>query len=418
MKQTLDQSLNDRVHFGLVLATLALLGFGALMVASATATMPGHAALMQRDYFGIALGLIPLVVLWAFDYRRLKPWAGPLLVALAFLVISPRIPGLGATLNGATSWLKIGGIRLFQPSEPAKLLFIIVMAAVISEYEGHIEHVRDVLRVTGYIAVPVVLIMMQPDLGTALVFVVTAVGMLVVGGMKPRWFVVLGLAGVLFVGLVFGLSDGLDHVLLRGQYDPAYVAALQKADGNAAIASREVTDTSVLIKRYQVNRLLVFTDPSIDPQGAGYNLAQSKIAIGSGGLTGVGLDLGGTNQRASQSRLNFIPESYADFIFAVLGEQMGFLGALLLLALYLALLSSALSISTSSRDVFGALIAAGLVSMWAFQILENAGMTMGMMPITGIPLPYLSYGSSFMVTNLAGVGILLSIWSRRYGTNT
>ena len=207
-------------------------------------------------------------------------------------------------------------------------------------------------------------------------------------------------------------------MLLRGQYDPAYVAALQKADGNAAIASREVTDTSVLIKRYQINRLLVFTDPSIDPQGAGYNLAQSKIAIGSGGLTGVGLDLGGTNQRASQSRLNFIPESYADFIFAVLGEQMGFLGALLLLALYLALLSSALSISTSSRDVFGALIAAGLVSMWAFQILENAGMTMGMMPITGIPLPYLSYGSSFMVTNLAGVGILLSIWSRRYGTNT
>ena len=418
MRSDLNQTLNDRVHFGLVLATIALVGLGTIIVASATATMSSHASLMQRDFFGIAIGLVPLVGLWAIDYKILKPWAGPLLVVLALLVISPRIPGLGATLNGATSWLKIGGIRLFQPSEPAKLLFIIVMAAVISEYEGHIEHFRDVLRVTGYIVLPVVLIMMQPDLGTAFVFVVTAVGMLVVGGMKPKWFLVLGLTGVLLVAMLFGLSDVLDRTLRRGAYQPAYIAALQKADGNAAVASQEVTDTSVLIKRYQINRLLVFTDPTRDPTGAGYNLAQSKIAIGSGGLTGVGLDLGGTNQRASQSRLNFIPESYADFIFAVLGEQLGFLGALLLLGLYLALLSSALSISASSRDLFGALIAAGLVSMWAFQILENAGMTMGMMPITGIPLPYMSYGSSFMVTNLAGVGILLSIWSRRYGTRT
>ena len=418
MRSSLNQTLNDKVHFGLVLATIALVGLGTLIVTSATATMPTHASLMQRDFFGIAIGLVPLVGLWAIDYKVLKPWAGPLLVALALLVISPRIPGLGATLNGATSWLKIGGIRLFQPSEPAKLLFIIVLAAVISEYEGHVEHFRDVLRVAGYIVLPVVLIMMQPDLGTAFVFVITAIGMLVVGGMRPKWFLVLGLTGVLLVAMLFGLSDVLDRTLQRGAYQPAYVAALQKADGNAAVASQEVTDTSVLIKRYQINRLLVFTDPTRDPTGAGYNLAQSKIAIGSGGLTGVGLDLGGKNQRASQSRLNFIPESYADFIFAVLGEQLGFLGALLLLGLYLALLSSALSISASSRDLFGALIAAGLVSMWAFQILENAGMTMGMMPITGIPLPYMSYGSSFMVTNLAGVGILLSIWSRRYGTRT
>ena len=205
--------------------------------------------------------------------------------------------------------------------------------------------------------------------------------------------------------------------LHRGTYDPAYVAALQKDGGNAALASREVTDTSLLIKRYQIDRLLVFTDPALDPTGAGYNLAQSRIAIGSGGLTGVGLDLGGTNRVVSQSRLSFIPASYTDFIFAVLGEQLGLLGVLVLLALYLALLSSAMSVSSSSRDMFGALIAAGLVAMWAFQILQNAGMTMGMMPITGIPLPYMSYGSSFMVTNLAGVGVLLSIWSHRYGTS-
>ena len=259
MRSDLNQTLNDRVQFGLVLATIALVGLGTIIVASATATMSSHASLMQRDFFGIAIGLVPLVGLWAIDYKILKPWAGPLLVVLALLVISPRIPGLGATLNGATSWLKIGGIRLFQPSEPAKLLFIIVMAAVISEYEGHIEHFRDVLRVTGYIVLPVVLIMMQPDLGTAFVFVVTAVGMLVVGGMKPKWFLVLGLTGVLLVAMLFGLSDVLDRTLQRGAYQPAYIAALQKADGNAAVDSQEVTDTSVLIKRYQINRLLVFT---------------------------------------------------------------------------------------------------------------------------------------------------------------
>ena len=181
---------------------------------------------------------------------------------------------------------------------------------------------------------------------------------------------------------------------------------------NSVLVTSMNKPDGVLIKSYQVDRLLVFVDPTRDPKGAGYNLQQSKIAIGSGGLTGAGLGMG------SQSRLNFIPERHTDFIFSVLGEQLGFAGAVMLLALYLALMASALSVSASSRDLFGALVAAGLISMWAFQILENMGMTIGMMPITGIPLPFMSYGSSFMVTNLAGVGMLLSIWSRRYGTTT
>ena len=386
MRQPLSRILRDRLHVGLVLATIALLAYGGLMVWSATATMTGHTALVQRQLQGVALGLLPLMVLWLLDYQVLKAWTGPLMVALSLLIISPRIPGLGASVSGATSWLQIGSIRLFQPSEPAKLLFIVVLAAVIAEYGGRIEKPRDVLKVAGFAAIPMALILMQPDLGTGLVFVAITFGMLLIGGLKGRWFVALALAGVMLVGIVFGLNAVL-------------VSALNKPDG-------------VLIKSYQLDRLLVFIDPARDPKGAGYNLQQSKIAIGSGGLTGAGFGMG------TQSRLNFIPERHTDFIFSVLGEQLGFVGAVILLGLYLALLASALSVSGSSRDLFGALIAAGLISMWTFQILENVGMTIGMMPITGIPLPFMSYGSSFMVTNLAGVGMLLSIWSRRYGTTT
>lgn len=367
--------LTDRTHLGVVLATLALAGYGTLMVWSATTGMTAHETMFRRHLLGLALGLIPLVLLWVIDYQRLKAWAGPLVFVLAFLVISPRVPGLGYESGGATSWLQIAGIRLFQPSEPAKILFIVVLAAVISEYRGKIEEGRDVLKVLGYVAVPLGLILVQPDLGTGLVFVAIAAGMLFIGGLKRRYFVIAAVTGLVLVGILVALPDAVSP-----------------------------------LSPYQKNRLLVFFDPDRDPSGAGYNLAQSKIAIGSGGLVGNGLRAG------TQSRLNFLPERHTDFIFSVLGEQLGFVGAVLLLAVYLALLSSALSISTSARDLFGALVAAGVLSMWLFQILENMGMTMGLMPITGIPLPFMSYGSSAMVTNLAGVGILLSVWSRRYGT--
>jgi rod shape determining protein RodA len=413
MRPSLTKLAADKLHIGLALSVAALLAFGSVMVNTATLTMAGHAGLVQRQLIGIVIGLLPLAALWVLDYQVLKAWTGPLMIALSALIISPRIPGLGSQVSGATSWLQIFGLRLFQPSEPAKLLFIVVLAAVIAEYDGKIEKPRDVMRVLGYVAVPFVLIMLQPDLGTGLVFILISMGMLLVGGLKGRWFAVLALVGVVLVGTVFGANELLDHAMQRGPYDPAYVAAVQKAGGDISAPSvLAVRDTSVLIKQYQINRLGVFINPNLDPKGAGYNLAQSKIAIGSGGFSGTGAAAG------TQSRLNFIPERHTDFIFAVLGEQFGFAGAILLLGLYLALLAAALSISASSRDLFGALIAAGLIAMWLFQILENVGMTVGIMPITGIPLPFMSYGSSFMVTNLAGVGILLSIWSRRYGTTS
>ena len=371
------------VNWPLLLIVAALAVYGSLMVQSATSGMVGASGLFKRHLLGLAIGLVPMVVAWAFDYRKLQGWIGPLLLMDALLILSPRIPGLGATAKGATSWLSVAGIRLFQPSEPAKLLTIVVMAAIISTYKGKIERPVDLAKVLAILAVPLGLILLQPDLGTGMVFVAITAGMLLIGGLKPRWFVVLGIAGVVLVGGMLSLNTTLDKAL----------------------------NDDVLIKQYQLDRLLVFVDPTRDPKGAGYNLEQSKIAIGSGELTGKGIGSG------TQSNLRFLPEPHTDFIFSVTAEEVGFLGAVILLGLYLALLIVALEIAASSRDLFGSLIVAGIIAMWTFQILENMGMTIGLMPITGIPLPFMSFGSSFMVTNLAAVGMLLSVWTRRQGVS-
>jgi rod shape determining protein RodA len=368
------------VNVPLVTTVMLLCTYGSVIVYSAVSGMDAGPGLFKRHLLGIAIGLIPLAVAWAFDYRRLERWIVPLIVLDALLILSPRIPGIGAAAKGATSWLQIGGVRLFQPSEPAKLVTIVVMAAIIARFAGRIEKASDLAKVLGVLAIPLGLILLQPDLGTGLVFVAITFGMLLIGGLRLRWFGVLGLAGVLLVGGLFWLNATLDRT--SGQ--------------------------DKLIKQYQMDRLMVFIDPTVDPQGAGYNLEQSKIAIGSGELTGKGLGSG------TQGNLNFLPERHTDFIFSVLGEELGFTGALLLLGLYLALFVISLEISASSRDLFGALIVAGVISMWVFQVLENIGMTIGLMPITGIPLPFVSFGSSFMVTNLTATGMLLSVWARRY----
>jgi rod shape determining protein RodA len=368
-ERSLYRRITDAVNLPLVFAAAALLVYGVVVVSSATSAMGEGSGMLRRQLLGIGLGVLPLALAWSIDYRQLKHWLGPLVVLLAFLLISPRIPGLGYTSSGATSWLQIAGVRLFQPSEPAKLIFIIVMAALASRYDGRIERPRDVLTVLSLLGLAVVLILLQPDLGTGLVFVAIALGILLMGGMMGRYFVVLGLVAAILVGAVLGFG---------------------------------------LLQDYQEDRLLVFVDPERDPAGAGYNLAQSKIAIGSGGISGKGLNAG------TQSNLQFLPARHTDFIFAVVGEELGFTGAVLLLGLFLALLVTALAIAASSRDLLGALIVAGVIGMWLFQILENIGMTVGMMPITGIPLPFMSFGSSFMVTNLGALGLLLSVWSRRY----
>ncbi len=394
-----ERSILSRINLPLFAAVVLLVVFGSVMVRSAVSGMDLGEAMFERHLLGLAIGVGALGFAWVLDYRHLRGWVGPLLFLVLLLIISPRIPGLGATAKGATLWLEVAGIRLFQPSEPAKIVFIAMLAAAISHYKGRIDSRREVGRVVSLALAPVLLVIAVGDLGTGMVFLVVAAGMLLIGGLTGRWFVVLGLAALLSAGALFGVNEIANRVLERGPYDPAYISATDKAS---------TRDTSVLIKRYQMNRLLVFVDPTLDPTGAGYNLAQSRIAIGSGQIAGKGLGSG------TQGNLNFLPERHTDFIFSVLGEELGFVGGVVLLGLYFGLLITSLEISASSRDLFGALIATGVLSMWTFQILENVGMTIGLMPITGIPLPFMSYGASFMVTNFAATGMLLSVWARRY----
>jgi rod shape determining protein RodA len=363
-----ERSLLKAVNIPLLVIVGVLLVYGTVVIRSATFGMDAASGMLKRHVLGIALGLVLMLIAWVIDYRKLQAWIGPLLALDAFLILMPRIPGIGAAAKGATSWVQIAGFRLFQPSEPAKLVTIVVMAAVIAQYKGKIERPIDVAKIVGIMLIPLGLILLQPDLGTGLVFVAITMGMLLVGGLKGRYFLAFALVAVLLTGTVFKLH---------------------------------------LLEQYQEDRLMVFVDPARDPQGAGYNLEQSKIAIGSGELAGKGLKQG------SQGNLNFLPERHTDFIFSVLGEELGFLGGVLLLGLYFGLMLTSLEIAASSRDLFGTLIVVGVMSMWLFQVLENMGMTIGLMPITGIPLPFMSYGSSFLVTNLAATGMLLSVWTRR-----
>jgi rod shape determining protein RodA len=261
----------------------------------------------------------------------------------------------------------------------AKILTIVVMAALVSKYRGKLDSGRDYLKCLGILMALLLSIMLQPDLGTGLVFFAIGMTIFFTGGVNWKWLVMtlLAIAGVIV------LVIGIDPVL-----DGAFGA-------------------DVLLKDYQMDRLLVFVDEDLDPAGAGYNLRQAKIAIGSGGLFGKGL------HQATQSTLGFLPEAPTDFIFCILAEELGFVGCLVLLALYLGLITAGFWVALRADDHFGTLIIMGCVSMWVFQILENIGMTCGLMPITGIPLPFMSYGSSFMLTNFMAVGLILSIGTHR-----
>lgn len=274
--------------------------------------------------------------------------------------------------GGAHRWITLPFFEP-QPSEIAKLAIIIMLATFIADRRMEMESSKDFAQALGIALVPMFFIFLEPDLGMTLSIFMIAVGMLLVGGASVRQMAVLG-AGSLV----------------------AVVAALQFH----------------VLKSYQLNRLMVFLKPDMDPLQSGYNLLQSKIAIGSGQLLGKGLFQG------TQTNLKFIPEHHTDFIFSVIGEELGFIGGVVLLALFALLLWRAFKIAITARDAFGTMLAVGIVVMFFFQILVNIGMTMGIMPVTGIPLPFVSYGGSSLLVNFFCVGLLLNIGMRRFPKGT
>ena len=360
------------MDFSLLLITLLLASAGAAMVFSATASKQREegldpATFLKRQIVFAVIGALLLVAMSTFDYRRLKAfsifiYAGTL-VALV-VVLTP----LSEPVGGARRWINFGAFQA-QPSEFAKLAAILVVAAYLAERKGHIR-ARDVLVACGLVAVPGALVFVEPDLGTMIVFTALLGAVLLIAGAKLRHF--LALAGI-------GLF--------------AVVAALQMG----------------LVKDYQIDRITAFLDENPDPLSDGWNQTQARLAISNGGLRGIGL-----HEKQSLTNLDYVPEQHTDFIFTAIGEQLGFIGAATILGLFALLIWRALRIAAMSRDMYGTLVAGGIAALWGFQLFVNVGMTMGIMPITGVPLPFISYGGSSMILNFIAVGILHSIHMRRY----
>ena len=363
-------SVLRRLDWVLALAVGALVVLGSLLVWSATRSRMLDAGLdstafLERHLLNAVIGATLASLVTLVDYRSLRASA-PLVHLAACLGLVAVLTPLGSTIKGAHSWIVLGAGFSVQPSELAKVALVVAMATLLADRRDADSGPRDADVVLGLAlaAVPVALIMLQPDLGTVLVLVVIVLGVLAVSGAPARWLGGLIVAGVLVC-----------------------VTAVQVG----------------VLDQYQVDRFAAFTDPDLDPRGVGYNTHQARIAIGSGGLLGKGLFEG------SQTAGRFIPEQQTDFIFTVAGEELGLLGASLLLALLGVVLWRGLRIASHAPDLFGRLVAAGVVSWFAFQSFVNVGMTLGIMPVTGLPLPFVSYGGSAMFANLVAIGLLQNV---------
>ena len=361
----------DGLYLLQLIPTLLIVLLGVVTIWSVSLDLAD--ANIKSHLAGIALGLAAAFVAWRYDARGLANMTTALFILACVLMVLPRVPGLGYSGGGMMGWVRIGPLR-FQPSEPSKLVTIFLMAAACAQYNGKIDTFKDYCKLCGTLLVPLVLIL-SLDLGTGLVIFFIGAVIIIVSG-APRTWVLATIAlivGVAALVIITSTIDGLPHIL----------------------------------KQYQLNRLIVFIDPSVDPTNEGYNLLQAKIAVGSGGLLGKGLG------NASQATSGFLPEAHTDFVFATYAEQFGFLGSLVLLALYAWMIFATLLLAMKTESFFLRLVLVGCVAMWTFQVLENVGMCIGIMPITGIPLPFVTYGSSSMISQLATVGVVQSVWRHR-----
>jgi len=321
---------------------------------------------LKHQLIYLALASVAFLMSLLFDYRQLRDYA-PILYGAGVLLLLVVLTPLGHSQLGAQRWINFGVLQV-QPAEIMKVCTVAFLAAFLAR-QRTMHGFKEVVVTLGLVSLPAMLVYVQPDFGTAMVFFAVSFAILLVSGVQVRW-----LAAVIVLGIaIFGLALHLG-----------------------------------VLKDYQVARLTAFLDSSSNSQQAGFNLAQSKIAIGSGGLSGKGIG------RGSQTNLSYVPQQHTDFIFTAIGEEQGFMGAVAILGLFAILLWRALRIAMLSKDQFGTLLAAGVATMFAFQFFVNVGMTIGILPITGIPLPFVSYGGSSLITSYVGVGILMNVHMRRF----
>lgn len=381
----------SRLHLPLVGATIAIVSFGVLMVFSAGRGPTGDLGFGTRQATFGAIGALAMVVVSLVDYRKLQRWY-PILILAALTALVLVLTPLGTEVRGTQGWFRLGGLAV-QPSEFAKLALIVGLAVILnggpevrrssrallvgrptidepSDYDVDTGSSSRLAASIALLGVMSALVLAEGESGTVLVYCAIALGMMLTAGVQARYLVLLTVSGVAVIGLA--LSSGL-------------------------------------LAAYQVDRFEAFLDADLDPQGIGYNQQQALTAIGSGGLRGAGLFDG------PQTQLGYLPDQHTDFIFAAVAEELGFAGALLLLLLEVAVLVSIFVIGLESRDRFAQLLCAGVFSLLAFQVFQNVAMNLRMMPITGISLPFVSYGGSSLLTSLLAVGLVQSVAVNRGG---
>jgi rod shape determining protein RodA len=363
-----------RIDWVLLAATTALIVLGTLLVYSATRNKMLEAGLDPQNYLkkhllNIAIGIALGIMTASFDYRALRAYA-PIVYVASLVGLVVVLSPLGTNVNGAQAWIQLPAGFSLQPSELAKVALVVSLAMLLAERKDAEREPgnSDIVLTLVVAAVPMALVMLEPDLGTTAVMAAIVLGVLAVAGVSTKWMVGLIAAGV---------------------------------------AAATLAITSGFLSTYQVDRLKAFTDPQLDPQGFGYNINQSLITVGSGGLTGQGLFHG------TQTNGLFVPEQQTDFVFTVAGEELGFIGSALLVVLVGVVLWRGLRIAARADDMFGRLVAIGVVCWFTFQAFENIGMTLGIMPVTGVPLPLISYGGSSMFANLMAIGLLENVHLRR-----
>jgi rod shape determining protein RodA len=400
----------------LVLTALALSVFGMLMVYSAGQTeMPSYVSRLWKQQ--LIWFFISLVGAWAISrasIRMLEWLTWPLFAFSILLLILTLIIGTGAGTAASTrSWITIGGVRLGQPAELAKLTVVLMLAKVLAANREAPKTLLELWKPALIVGVPWLLIMAQPDLGTGIVFIGILFGMLFWFGIPWPLLILVASPAVSLI-LAFSTTVwGAWFLLLVALviwYRPFLAEGVFLVVSNVAMGVL----APLLWERlqpYQQKRLLVFLDPTMDPRQSGYHVMQSKVAIGSGGMFGKGW-LEGT-----QKQLGFLPEQHTDFIFAVVGEELGFLGVMIAIALFLVLFLRVVRIAERATDSFSSLVAFGLLASWFMHVLVNIGMTLSFMPITGIPLPFFSYGGSFMLASWLAIGVLVRIANEGRGRN-
>ncbi|MFM2214972.1 MAG: hypothetical protein RJA88_341 [Actinomycetota bacterium] len=352
-------------------AVALLLVIGTLLVYAATREWYSANGLdpqyyLKRHVINIVIGLALAWGTTIIDYRLLRAYTPFIWVAGVFGLILVLIPGVGSEINGAKAWIPLPGGFQIQPAEIAKISIIIGISMLLSERTHNSDEPtnQDVLKALAVAAIPILLILAQPDMGTVFIISASVVTILAVSGAPTRWVV-----GLVLLALIGGF----------------------------------VATKAGIISDYQVKRLQSFVDPNADSQGAGYQLRQARITVGSGGLIGTGLFNG------PQTNGRFVPEQQTDFIFTVAGEELGFIGSGFIIFLLFLVLMRAFGIARRATDPYGTLVCTGVIAWFAFQIFENIGMTLGLMPMTGVPLPFLSYGGSSMFANLIGFGLLQNV---------